>query len=586
MNPAATRRRRAGMPALDLMEEAVGLLRRGSADTLLIYLLGAVPFWLGLLYFIADMAHDAYAPRRIPEASLAVAVLYVWMKCWQTAFTARLRDLLADRPGAPWTVARVLRLVATQAAWQPWGFIVRPIAANLLFPYSWVATFFQNVTILGDGTRDHDETLAARAWAQAKLWPGQAHAALSILWVFTFFVWLNVGAVLGLAPVALKGLLGIETAFSRSLESYFNTTFFTASFALASLLVDPLWKAAYVLRCFRGAALRTGEDLAVELRHARPVAMAALALMLACNVGRASSLSESDRHPCLSSAANRTAQHAGRHRCLPDFDRLEARPTFRRCAAARAADAPPPANVEATELDQRIGQVLERREYAWRAPREVVVDEAETNWFRAWMRGIGQAFEKSFKAAGRKVDQFFRAVFGRLFPPASTAAGKIDWLTFGKVALIAVSVVCVGLLTWAILRLLRGPGATVAAAVPAAPVPDLRSEHIVADQLPVDGWMQLAREHAARGELALALRAAWLAGLAHLGQRELLRLARHKSNRDYDRELRRRARSHADLLAAFDENLLAVERAWYGRHSVTPGDFTTFTGNLERIRTC
>ena len=542
MNPVATRRRRAaGMPALDLMEEAVGLLRRGSAETLLIYLVGAVPFWLGLLYFIADMAHDAYAPRRIPEASLAVAVLYVWMKCWQTAFTARLRDLLADRPGAPWTVARVLRLVATQAAWQPWGFIVRPIAANLLFPYSWVAAFFQNLTILGDGTRDHGEPLAARAWAQAKLWPGQAHSALSILWVFTFFVWLNVAAVLGLAPVALKGLLGIETAFSRSLESYFNTTFFTASFALASLLVDPLWKAVYVLRCFRGAALRTGEDLAVELRHARPMAMAALALVLA-------------------------------------FGAV--------AAPARAEDPPPPVNVEATELDQRIGEVLERREYAWRAPREVVVDEAETSWFRAWMRGIGKAFERSFKAAGRKVDQFFRAVLGKLFPPAASAAGKIDWLTFSKVVLIAVVVVCVGLLTWAILRVFRGPGATVAQAVPAAPVPDLRSEHIVADQLPVDGWMQLAREHAARGELALALRAAWLAGLAHLGQRELLRLARHKSNRDYDRELRRRARSHADILAAFDENLRAVERAWYGRHAVTPGDFTTFTDNLERIRTC
>ena len=98
--------------------------------------------------------------------------------------------------------------------------------------------------------------------------------------------------------------------------------------------------------------------------------------------------------------------------------------------------------------------------------------------------------------------------------------------------------------------------------------------------------MQLAREHAARGELVLALRAAWLAGLAHLGQRELLRLARHKSNRDYDRELRRRARSQADLVAAFGENLNAVERAWYGRHAVTPDDFTTFTGNLERIRTC
>ena len=74
-------------------------------------------------------------------------------------------------------------------------------------------------------------------------------------------------------------------------------------------------------------------------------------------------------------------------------------------------------------------------------------------------------------------------------------------------------------------------------------VPDLNEESVTADQLPEDGWLQLARELMERGELRLALRASYLAGLAHLGHRELIHLARHKSNRDYDRELHRRARA-------------------------------------------
>jgi hypothetical protein len=94
----------------------------------------------------------------------------------------------------------------------------------------------------------------------------------------------------------------------------------------------------------------------------------------------------------------------------------------------------------------------------------------------------------------------------------------------------------------------------------------------------------LAREHAARGELTLALRAAWLAGLAHLGHRELIAISRHKTNRDYDRELRRRARDREPMLNAFDDNLKNFERSWYGNHEVTTEKLDRFDSNLDQIR--
>jgi hypothetical protein len=187
------------------------------------------------------------------------------------------------------------------------------------------------------------------------------------------------------------------------------------------------------------------------------------------------------------------------------------------------------------------------------------------------------------RSIGKVIEQLFKKLFGSTPSPGGSSW---DWVGAAKAVFVVLGTACAVLLGWALWRLFRKPPRPTAAVAVAQPAPDLRSENVVADQLPEDGWLALARDHAARGELQLALRAAWLASLAHLGQRELLRIARHKSNRDYDRELRRRARAHLALLAAFDENLLAFERAWYGRHEVTPGDFASFTGNHERIREC
>jgi hypothetical protein len=115
---------------------------------------------------------------------------------------------------------------------------------------------------------------------------------------------------------------------------------------------------------------------------------------------------------------------------------------------------------------------------------------------------------------------------------------------------------------------------------------DLEDETLTADLLPEDEWLALARTHLAKGEVRLALRALFLSGLAHLGAREILTLARHKSNRDYQRELRRKARDQPPLLDAFGHNIAAVERVWYGNHPIDAEGLREFESNLERIRAC
>jgi len=75
------------------------------------------------------------------------------------------------------------------------------------------------------------------------------------------------------------------------------------------------------------------------------------------------------------------------------------------------------------------------------------------------------------------------------------------------------------------------------------------------------------------------IRALFLATLAHLGERGLLKIARFKSNRDYRAELLLRARGLADLRRAFDENTTLFERVWYGLHRPASGSVEGYLKN-------
>ena len=115
-------------------------------------------------------------------------------------------------------------------------------------------------------------------------------------------------------------------------------------------------------------------------------------------------------------------------------------------------------------------------------------------------------------------------------------------------------------------------------------MPDLASDDVTGEELPVDGWTKLAHELLERGELRLAMRAFYFSSLAHLAARSLVSLAKFKSNRDYERELLRRSHALPALSASFSENVSAFDRVWYGRHEISAELIQHFRGNVERIR--
>jgi hypothetical protein len=642
--------------AIELIEEAVHLLRQSPPGVLAGYYAGAAPFVLGGLYFWADMSRSPFAGQRLAGEALVVGALFLWMKYRQAVFAMHLRSMVAGWPAPFLTLRRRARIFIQQAVLQATGLYLLPLAALFVLPLGWVYAFYQNLTALADQEEPGLAALFKKTAQQTALRPMQNHTLLAIMSGFGFYVFLNWTTVCFGLPGLVKMLFGIETMFTRSALSMLNTTFFAVMAGLTYLSVDPIIKAAYALRCFYGESRLTGEDLAAELRpFAPPVtqAVACVLIMTAATclggnpnsecrkpkeirnsksestagavlrppaasgtdpkiqrltngVAQVSNLlyrSASSLPACMSFARARAAggpadwksaiqqfgnlryaKHTSAVRVSEFSSASTAMETEQSTGAARNPASPP--TLSPAELDHSIQRVIQKRKYTWRAPREKLVEDEGSQegiisrflrrigemlrrWLNAFVDWLGEWLRKWFRSSGRE--------------PAGGSGYR--WILLLEVLLYALLAAAVAGLVLLIFRLIRDrrKRESPIASVPIQPMPDLRDESVGAEQLPEDGWTQLGRELLERGELRLALRAFYLAGLAHLAARNLISLARFKSNRDYERELGRRGHSFPALLALFGESISVFDRTWYGMHEVSRDIVAEFAARIERI---
>jgi hypothetical protein len=363
---------------------------------------------------------------------------------------------------------------------------------------------------------------------------------------------LNVGMALVLLPWLLKIFFDVETIFSISRTHVMNHTFFAVVCSLTYLCLDPLMKACYCLRCFYGESLQTGEDLKVELRScARPGSILILLLVLLLALG-----------PSSKALAQPSA--------APD---------------TRAG-----ASVSAHRLDSAIESVMHYPEYTWRMPRERPPDVAGGHTalfdFLDSVIGVLRTGWNYVKDGLVKVWNFIEDILSRILPSLPKLE-KPDshWTSFSR-AWIIIPLVCIvavlGFLVWRERKKRRHR--TVATDVSIKPVPDMTREDLDATALPEEDWLHLAAELMGKGELRLALRAVYLATLACLARQELITIAKYKSDREYEVELRRRSHTQPQLVGIFAENRALFESTWYGLHEVTPRIMDRFLRNQERIR--
>jgi hypothetical protein len=176
-----------------------------------------------------------------------------------------------------------------------------------------------------------------------------------------------------------------------------------------------------------------------------------------------------------------------------------------------------------------------------------------------------------------------RWIFGKLTIPETPGAAPAHALSWGIYLAIAVILALAGLLVVRILRA-RRKKPSVAAEAGAVPV-RLEDEHVTPDRLPEDQWIEMAENCLRDEDYLLALRAFYLANLAWLGRREWIAIHAGKTNREYEGDLRRRARGFAEARGLFSQNIAAFERAWYGLHEVAASDVEMFRERNGRMKT-
>jgi hypothetical protein len=530
--------------AIQLIEEAVQLLRATPASTWVIYYAAAAPWVLGFLAFWGYATWFAPGDVEIATLSLGLVLLFIALKFGQTVFSGRLlAQCVGDAPPKlTWRDAR--RVLASQTFVQGWGLVALPISAVASVPFGWVCAFYQSATVI-ELEKGRSGSVFDVALEEAKRWPKQNHLALLYVSVIALAAWANIAFAFYLVPMLANRLLGIENVFGLKGWFVLNSTFLASVTALTWLAVDPLLKAVYVLRVFYGRSQRTGADLSVALKQA-------------------------------TRSSTRTAGTSSRAALVVlAFCLLVASPSDASAvetAAAKTAPAPTSQKIEPGQLNESIERVLRRRDFEWQLRPELrPLSKEDDNVFRRFLKHTLDVLGGMLRWIGRSFAEIIDW-FSDLFPKPTHAKGgasglaAASWLKILLYVLIGAAVLLIARIVYLMIvggRRVSRPAVLAAAAAPA--LPDLEDEHLEAAQLPSDEWIALAREQMAKGDWRLALRALYLATLARLANEGLLTLAKFKTNLDYERELRRRAASNTTLLESFSARRRTFESVWYGR---------------------
>jgi hypothetical protein len=528
--------------SIELMDQAVRLLRQASLSTLLCHWLGSVPLALALLLF-----RNLVGRPRIPASAgalyaLILTLLLIWMNCWRAVFAGRLRRQLTgavdSASSSQWTARRVFHLIALQAYFGATKLFILPLSALIMFTFGNTVAFYRIVAVLSGGgdAGDLDPLrLRSRARQLAAFGSGQNWTVLAILLLLQVIAAINLTLAIAILPQLFRVLTGIETAFSRSGTVFMmNPLFPLLVIAVTWLALDPFVQAVYCVRCFRAESIETGEDVRAGLRRIRAGRQVAAAAFLF--------------------VAGSWTGHA---------------------AAADGVVAP-------SSLEQAIKQTMQSHEYDWRLPPPADLVRGHSGIVDFTDRAIA-GLRSVFQSIGTAMDAFFRWLlrqFG-VIPESGPGAPPGSALHRSVYVLMAL-VLAAGL--WIVWHKRRARTKTVPATANFVTGVNLDSEDLTPDRLPEEQWLELALRCLAERNFRLGLRAYYLASLAWLGRTEFITIHSGKTNREYELELRRRARAFPDAGGHFAANIAAFERAWYGMHDVTAEDTDEFRGRMEQMK--
>ncbi len=585
-----------GPGVLDVAEEAVELLLRAPWSVLLRYFLGTIPFVAFGLYAFGELSFNPTGESFLPLFACTAALLYIWMKYHQSAFMAGLLAFHSGNPPPARSIPHRFRAVLLHAFVQPIGQLMMMLGFLFVFPFMRISALFNYITLLlsipapsfrmqfntavnASGVRPqrhlalnwlfHPWFLGAAFLLVLIVLPILIHGfkldeylyyLLTGLIVFLAalssplgaLLYGNITAVLFLLPGLILTFSGIENAFTRLGSGLFSTLFFATAFVLTFLILDPLMKSIYVILFFHDSSRTTGEDLRTTLRRITRPVLPLLLLSILVPVALSASPSPSD---------------------LPTPD------------ATRSA------SLEAyvASFDESLRREMSDPDYLWKLDRDYAFVPDNVRQLNAVTRFLGQVYDvlskwfEKIRNVIRKLRDWWHDLITPDMPNASATAsgGSISQSELAAFMLAAATVLLAFLLI-RVRRRMRRIDAPDSVDIHTPEEPESDAERAAA--LPESDWIEAAERLLCEGDRRGALRAFYYAVLACLATMNLLVLARHKVDREYLTELRRRAEHKPGLESEFRDVVYAFQAFRYGDRDVTVDGIERFRQLQETVR--
>jgi hypothetical protein len=510
---------------IDLVEEAIHVLRGAGVRGLALIWTGAIPFAVGVLLFWRDMTHYDRNVELCAWESLLLVALLLWMNVLRGLFAASLHAQLAG--AASGGNKGFFRTVGVHLVLGTSKLLLMPLAVLTVLAIPGAVGFFRiAITVAAVDGDDFSKTVAkARKLSSSVAQP----VLLILLLVFiATLLFVNIAVLLALLPQLARILTGYESSFTRAgFRLLTDPSFYVAAGLMTWLAFEPLAQAVYTVAAFHAESKETGEDIRARLRALLRSSSVAALLVVHC--------------------------------ALP----LRAQP------------------INASELDRSIHQTLASPQYAWNVQHEDT--QEKESWFVRFTDALGAKLSKVRAAIGRaiyRLVEWFRKLFEtptsqNQGPPARGAIRGELYVALGLVLLVAAFLIWRG----------RAAPARKQIAAPIGPATvSLAADNVTADQLPEQGWYLLADECFSKGQLRLGLRALYLANLAGLAHERWIAIHPGKTDHEYETELHRRARAFPDACELFSANIVLFEQVWYGDYTVSLEHCQAFRDRAEQMK--
>lgn len=568
---ASVRSSRIRLNPLEALERGFALFQSTFTGEAWRYYVGAAPL---VLCFIPLWVIDGQI--RISNGSLLLqAVLlagaYLLRARMVAGYVQRVRQRAFGVPGSkPVGVAARAAATGRLLAWK----ITLSLAALATVPTVAAASWFYSACQFASLEAQEDPSARhsfGGCLTLASQWFGGSLLLLLMLFPLWIAVWLNGFILAMILPALLRSIFGVKTLLSTPMGRYAllqSSAFWLSLFAAAWLALDPVVKCTFIAVYQHLRSRREGDDLRGALASLPREQQKKAEIIAASRPGNRAMMASLVVLAAILVGASQTARVRAATVSLSPG------------SAETVVGSPNEARVQ--KLRQALDQESERSIYRWHDAEH----PSPPSWLDKLLDKVGDGLERAWKAFSSFLGKFWPR--GLTFSPEKAKDG--EWrLKDIRLWLGLVLVLTLGVGASLVWLRRRREAAQLSVPLAIAPLPDL--SYAVASERSEDEWFALAERLEGEGELRLALRAAYLALLAGLGQREWLTIRRDRTNREYlaefTRRWRRRPQAAVEVRLEIPEklriSLRLFDRVWYGSHGLTQAAVAAYRQGQQEL---